>query len=176
MEPVAAWKVKKQSKTRLGNCLKHAKSRVCSFTFWAVLHELCLTSLSDPIGVLFGLLCSLVWNLMYSQWGQRSWEWRVNVVWVLGWKTAYNENDDVTASMYFYFFQGKVDWTLTLFVTHFLTPFGDLNKWPLTYMWLPLKCMWFSVNDTLVLFVLASSLSAAFPPSFPTHSISLYVL
>lgn len=94
----------------------------------------------------------------------------------LGWKTAYNENDDVTASMYFYFFQGKVDWTLTLFVTHFLTPFGDLNKRSLTYMWLPLKCMWFSVNDTLVLFVLASSLSAAFPPSFPTHSISLYVL
>lgn len=35
--------------------LKHVKPQICYVTFWGVLNELCLTLLSDPIGILFGL-------------------------------------------------------------------------------------------------------------------------
>lgn len=94
--------------------------------FLTLLNVLCLTFLSDPIGVLLGLLWSLVWTLMNSHWGQSSWEWRVNTVWV-------NLNEKLLEKWWWW--EGKVDWTPMLFFsTHYTHSHqrDDLTLYPFT--------------------------------------------
>lgn len=133
---IGCLKDKKSIKSSTGNSFKHAEPPACSFTFFGYL-KWTLFNLSSRLhwSLLCSLLCSLDWTLMYSQWGQRSWEWRVNAACVHSDEKLLMKIVMLLPACIFFNIWGKVDLTLMLFVTRILNRF-DLNQWPLTFMWL----------------------------------------
>ena len=126
------------------NCINaslHSQQANTRVSSESTVSGLCLTFTLRPYWNLLGLC----WNLMHSQWGQRSWEPRVNIVWVDLDKSS-DENDVVIVK-----------------ISGLKTPCCFAPPYFVTRFWRPLAFMW-----PLCRFFF-------FAVFYPTHALCLHV-